>query len=78
MYNPNRVWKFFKSFTAEKTFTAKLCGGLCFGPELDRFAAPTPILQNNCDIEVDIGYMSTGVEIVLQISDKTSTCLVTF
>ena len=22
MYNPNRVWKFFKSFTVEKTFTA--------------------------------------------------------
>jgi hypothetical protein len=31
--------------------------------------------EDNCDIEAATGQMSTGVEIVLQMSDKTSTCL---
>lgn len=31
--------------------------------------------ENNCDIVVDTGQVSTGVEILLQMSDKTSTCL---
>jgi len=31
--------------------------------------------EDNCDMEAGTGQMSTGVEIVLQMSDKTSTCL---
>ena len=31
--------------------------------------------EDNCDIEADTGQASTGVEILLQMSDKTSTCL---
>jgi hypothetical protein len=31
--------------------------------------------EDNCDIEEDMGQMSTGVKIVLKMSDKTSTCL---
>jgi hypothetical protein len=31
--------------------------------------------EGNCDVEADTGQVSTGVEILLQMSDKTSTCL---
>jgi hypothetical protein len=31
--------------------------------------------EDNCDIETDTGQASTSGEIVLQMSDKTSTCL---
>jgi hypothetical protein len=75
MNNTNRVWKLFKSFTAEKTFTAKLRGGLCFGPERDRPAAPTPLILDNCDVEEDTGPMSTGVEFVLQMSHNSLTTI---
>ena len=31
-------------------------------------------LEDNCDVEEDTGQVSTGVEIVLQMSDKTLSC----
>jgi hypothetical protein len=33
--------------------------------------------EDNCDLQEDWGHVSTGVKIVLQMSDKTSTCLAT-
>jgi hypothetical protein len=31
--------------------------------------------EDNCDIEADTGHVNAGLEILLQMSDKTSTCL---
>ena len=38
---------------------------------IESFVTP----EDNYDVEEDTGQVSTGVEIVLQMSDKTSTCL---
>jgi hypothetical protein len=45
-------------------------------PDIDRqfWIERLEASEDNCDIEEDTGQVSTGVEIVLQMSDKTSTC----
>jgi hypothetical protein len=37
---------------------------------IESFVTP----EDNCDVEEDMGQVSTGVEIVLQMSDKTLSC----
>ena len=38
---------------------------------IESFVTP----EDNCDVEEDTGQVSAGVEIVLQMPDKTGTCL---
>ena len=38
---------------------------------IESFVTP----EDNCDVEEDTGQVSAGVEIVLQMTDKTGTCL---